>query len=140
MVGPALVQIHKATKGGITEADFQPLINLIKSAIDPESWDDVNGDGTILAYPTGVFVDATGTLKKIRFDSKKNLRRLSRRTGIKAAEQNVGVDSKLRMVSLNRLERRAQMLGATGRSLPMEMQNLAGIYHVKYLMYLPRVE
>lgn len=36
--------------GGVTEADFEPLIDLIKSTIDPEGWDDTNGDGTIQAF------------------------------------------------------------------------------------------
>ncbi len=36
--------------GGVTEADFEPLIDLIKSTIDPEGWDDTNGSGTIQAF------------------------------------------------------------------------------------------
>ena len=34
--------------GGVTEADFKPLIDLIRST-DPEDWDDV--DGTTLSFP-----------------------------------------------------------------------------------------
>ena len=114
--------------GGVTEADFQPLINLIKSAIAPESWDDVNGDGTIQAYPTGVFVDASGTLQKLKLDPKRNLKQLALRSRINAnSGQNFGSESPLRKVSLNRLERQAQMLSAAGRSLSPEMRNLAGI-------------
>ncbi len=36
--------------GGVTEADFLPLINLIRNTIDPEGWDDTNGDGTLQAF------------------------------------------------------------------------------------------
>ncbi|MCH2178742.1 MAG: hypothetical protein MK106_08055 [Mariniblastus sp.] len=36
--------------GGITQADFEPLIDLIKTTIDPEGWDDTNGDGTIQSF------------------------------------------------------------------------------------------
>ncbi len=36
--------------GGVTQADFQPLINLIRNTIDPDGWDDTNGDGTIQAF------------------------------------------------------------------------------------------
>ena len=42
--------IGPQTPGGVTEADFEPLIQLIKDTIDPEGWDDTNGDGTIQAY------------------------------------------------------------------------------------------
>ena len=125
-------------QGGVTQADFQPLINLIKSTIDPDSWDDVNGDGSILAYPTGVFVDASGALKQLNFDSKRNLRRLAKRSKRDLSEDpNLKAESALRKISLNRLERQAQILAAQGRSLPQDMLNLAGIYHVKYVMLLP---
>lgn len=36
--------------GGITEADFTNLIDLIKSTIAPDDWDDTNGDGSIQAF------------------------------------------------------------------------------------------
>ena len=36
--------------GGVSEQDFQPLINLIRNTIDPDGWDDTNGDGTIQAF------------------------------------------------------------------------------------------
>jgi general secretion pathway protein D len=37
--------------GGVTEADFEPLINLIQSTIAPDEWADTgNGDGTIQPF------------------------------------------------------------------------------------------
>lgn len=42
--------IGPQTTGGVSAQDFDPLIDLIKSTIDPEGWDDTNGDGTIQAY------------------------------------------------------------------------------------------
>lgn len=36
--------------GGVTEADFDNLIDLIKSTIAPDDWDDTNGDGSIQAF------------------------------------------------------------------------------------------
>ncbi|MCH2183657.1 MAG: hypothetical protein MK108_16790 [Mariniblastus sp.] len=47
---PQFNSIGPPTLGGITEADFEPLIDLIKTTIDPESWDDTNGDGTIQSF------------------------------------------------------------------------------------------
>jgi len=39
------------TLGGVTEADFEPLINLIQSTIAPDEWADTgNGDGTIQPF------------------------------------------------------------------------------------------
>lgn len=36
--------------GGVTEADFNNLIDLIKGTIAPDDWDDTNGDGSIQAF------------------------------------------------------------------------------------------
>lgn len=36
--------------GGVTAADFTNLIDLIKSTIAPDDWDDTNGDGSIQAF------------------------------------------------------------------------------------------
>ena len=47
---PITNSIGPQTVGGVTAADFDPLIDLIKATIDPEGWDDTNGDGTIQAY------------------------------------------------------------------------------------------
>ena len=47
---PTYGSIGPQSLGGVTEADFQPLINLIRNSIDPEGWDDTNGDGTIQAF------------------------------------------------------------------------------------------
>ncbi len=47
---PQFNSIGPPSLGGITEADFEPLIDLIKTTIDPESWDDTNGDGTIQSF------------------------------------------------------------------------------------------
>ena len=47
---PQYNSVGPSKLGGITEADFEPLIDLIRSTIDPEGWDDTNGDGTIQAF------------------------------------------------------------------------------------------
>jgi len=38
--------------GGITAADFTELIQLIQNTIQPDTWSDVEGNGTIRAYPS----------------------------------------------------------------------------------------
>ena len=47
---PTYGSIGPQSLGGVSEADFAPLINLIRTTIDPDGWDDTNGDGSILAY------------------------------------------------------------------------------------------
>ncbi|MEM9413205.1 MAG: hypothetical protein AAGA30_19000, partial [Planctomycetota bacterium] len=47
---PTYSSVGPQQLGGVTEADFQPLINLIRTTIDPDNWDDTNGDGTIQAF------------------------------------------------------------------------------------------
>jgi hypothetical protein len=51
--------------GGAAMADFDTLINLITSAIAPDSWEDVGGAGAIEPFPTGVYVDAAGLMKRL---------------------------------------------------------------------------
>lgn len=47
---PTFASIGPQGLGGVTEADFQPLIQLIRNTIDPDGWDDTNGDGTVQAF------------------------------------------------------------------------------------------
>ena len=123
-------------QGGITEADFDNLIDLIKSTIAPDDWDDTNGDGSIQAYPAGVYVDATGTLQRIKPGSKA-LQRLREEARVSDAVWNTVSESGLRKISLVKLERAAQLIAAQGKELPDEMLNLAGLYEIKYLIAYP---
>lgn len=119
--------------GGITEADFFPLIELIKTTINPDSWDDSNGDGTIQAYPSGVYVDSLGLLKKLKVDPANSMD--VRASALKdSGNRRTNFPSNLRKVSLTRLERAAQLAAAQGRRLDEDMLNLAGIYSVQYVM------
>ena len=129
--------LKAGASGGITEADFDPLIDLIKSTIDIEGWDDTNGDGTIQAYPPGVFVDSTGTLHKLHVDAKHSLKVLKQQSKRDSGNRLAGQPSELRKVSLNRLEKQAQLLAAQGKPIDDVMQNLAGMYEIHYLMLLP---
>ncbi len=122
--------------GGITEADFFNLIELIKTTISPDSWDDANGDGTIQAYPSGVYVDSSGLLKKLKVDGT-NLSELRSQARSDSGNRRTNFPSDLRKVSLTRLERAAQLAAAQGRQLDEDMLNLAGIYAVQYLMVFP---
>jgi hypothetical protein len=124
--------------GGITENDFIPLIDLIQGTIAPDSWQDTGqGLGTLQAYPAGVFVDASGTLKKIKTDSRNRSAEIREKAQEDSGNRHTIFKSELRKVSLTRLEKAAQLLAAQGKPLDENMLNLAGIYEIKYLMMYP---
>jgi hypothetical protein len=125
-------------QGGVTEADFTPLIDLIQGTIAPDSWQDTGqGLGTVQAYPAGVFVDADGTLKKIKANQSTRSAQLRAQAQLDSGNRHVIFKSEMRKVSLTRLEKAAQLLAAQGQPLDDEMLNLAGIYEIKYLMMYP---
>ena len=126
--------------GGITEQDFEPLIDLIQSVIAPESWEDVNGDGTIMAYPSGVYVDSQGMLHRLKMDSNRRLKQLRPAIRNDSGNRTVLTSSDLRKISLNRLERAVQLRAAQGLPPDPEMQNLAGMYQITYLTFIPETE
>ena len=123
--------------GGITEADFEPLIDLIKSTIDPEGWDDTNGDGTISVYPSGVYADSEGALQRLQVSGKRQLKMLQENIGRHDGNRNPLKQTHHRKVSLNRLEAVVQIQAAQGRGPDSTMQNLAGMYDIDYLVLDP---
>lgn len=126
-------------QGGITQADFTPLIDLIKGTVGVDTWEDssAGGVGSLLAYPAGVFVSADGTLKRIKTDLTKKAERLKMRAAGDSGNRSVTLPSNLRMVSLTRLERAAQLAVAQGNRVDEMMQNMAGIYEIKFLTVFP---
>ncbi|MEZ6096615.1 MAG: hypothetical protein R3C03_20700 [Pirellulaceae bacterium] len=103
--------------------DFQPLINLIQSTIAPDEWTATQGEGSIIPYLSGVYVDANGGLKKVNRDS------------IISANANVDFgSSSLRRVSLVGIQREVQSCHLLGKPVPEEIKNLGGIYDLQYLI------
>jgi hypothetical protein len=123
--------------GGITIGDFQPLIDLIQSNIEPDSWADANGDGTIQPWLGGVSVDAQGTLRRIRTDATGELSTIRRRMADRNRQSHQVPESELRTVSLLELERQARWLTAQGRPLSAEITNMAGLYEIRYVVLAP---
>ncbi|MEM7783947.1 MAG: DUF1598 domain-containing protein [Planctomycetota bacterium] len=118
------------SQGGITEQDFFPLIELIQNTIDPESWQEAGGLGTIDAFPAGVFVDPQGTLQRIQVDPSQKI------TWLRQKPKRFGTSnqsSRLRMVSITRLEQAAQIRSAQGLEPTEKMEALAGIYEIELL-------
>ncbi len=125
-------------QGGGNEPDFESLIELIKTTVEPASWDDVGGPGTMSKFPTGVYVDARGVLKPLMKEEKAgNLAALREASGPRRGGEDARRSSPLRMVSLTRLEKQVQLLLAAGRQPSEEMQVLAGLQRIQYVFVYP---
>ena len=126
-----------ASSGGITAADFTTLIQLIQNTVDSDSWQaNGAGNGTMQAFPTGVYVDGEGVLNRI----KKAKNRIIAVSDLKKRDfevGKVGSKSSLRKVSLTRLERAAHLRAAQGLKPTEEMSCLAGLTHIRYVMVDP---
>lgn len=125
-------------RGGAAFADFDTLIELIKSTVSPDSWDDNGGPGAAEPFPGGVFVDATGVMQRMTSDPAGSvLMRVRRAALVSSGNRDVRQKSALRKVSLTRLERHAQLLWARGQRPDEAMRVLAGLTKVKYVLVYP---
>jgi hypothetical protein len=126
--------------GGAANADFDSLIELITSTIQPEMWADNGGTGDIRPFPGGVFVDAAGTLRRREnTDAKSDLaaKRGRAPSHADAHSRTPRRASPLRYVSLPRLEREIARRQAAGLPLEQAMLTLAGLQRVKYVFVYP---
>lgn len=126
-----------ARGGGVTP-DFDQLIDLITTTVVPESWEELGGPGSIAPFPTGVYVDSQGTLKRVtQLSNDSLLSEVHDASKLLSANNDSAAPSALRKVSLTRLEKEAQLRWAIGRDPTDTMLNMAGIYEVKYLLVYP---
>ncbi len=124
--------------GGAALADFDTLIELITSTIAPDTWDEVGGAGAIESFPTGVYVDTSGVMKRLGRRRHSELLRSTRAKAMAdSGNREVRLTSRMRKVSLVRLERQLQLLKAFGKSPDEAMRVLGGIYRVKHLFVYP---
>jgi hypothetical protein len=124
-------------RGGGVIADFDSLIELITTTIDPDSWDDVGGPGSIAEFATGVYVDAAGVLKKYNGDIDRSLSDVRKSAAVVGTSRNPRRTSILRKISLTRLEREVQLLHAQGKHPDGVMQNLAGLQRIQFVLVYP---
>lgn len=138
--------------GGVTANDFQPLVDLIQGTIDTELWEEGGGSGSIQPYAQGVYADPDGTL---RFAPAKKLKAGEEaltdfldespvpnalRTPPAVAASNVRDTSKLRFVSLPRLETALAGCLKQRKALPAEMLTLAGLQRIQYVLVVPATD
>ena len=127
---------QQGQQGGITEADFTPLIDLIQSVIDSDTWEDAGGEGSLMAYPSGVYVDTSGILQRLKpVDAQKNARRRSVRKKLAFnLKRGAEATSPLRKISLKRLLREVNQATTFGRALDSSILNMAGVYKIQYVI------
>ncbi|MGE0759657.1 MAG: DUF1598 domain-containing protein, partial [Pirellulaceae bacterium] len=132
--------LRSGSRGGAALADFDTLIELIKTTVAPDSWDDAGGVGAAEAFPTGVLVDTAGTLRRGALTSPvtdESLLRVRRSALSSSGNRDVRQSSHLRKVSLPRLEREVQRQWALGRRPDEAMRALAGLSRIQYVMVFP---
>ncbi|QDU78021.1 hypothetical protein Pan97_51010 [Bremerella volcania] len=89
----------------------------------------------------GIYVDAEGVLKMRRASDPTGMlmkQRVQQAASVLPAELNR--PSKLRKVSLNRLEKAVAEAVAKGGGIPEDMKNLAGLNEIKYVFYYPETK
>lgn len=130
-----------AFQGGAANADFESLMDLITSTVEPDSWVDGGGAADIRPFPGGVWVDAAGVLRQA--DGKPPVRL----TGLEAPPVPTGDAqggdprraAKLRCVSLPRLEAEIIHRMRDGKPLEESMLAMAGLQRVEYVFLYPEI-
>jgi len=126
--------------GGAAMADFDTLIELIRSTIAPNSWDELGGAGAIESYPTGVYVDASGVLRQLGPARDTYALDILRRSAARdSGNRAVSRSSALRKVSLVRLEKQLQLRQAFGRTPDEAMRMLAGLHRIRHVFVYPEL-
>ncbi len=136
------VQFGPGNSGGGQQADFEELIELITSTVEPTSWDVLGGVGSIREYAGGVHVDVDGMLTRLetveqggRLEQLRLIASVSNQ-GVPAARDERS-SSALRKVSLTRLEKAVQLRLAAGRDIDEAMRTFAGMKRVRYVLVYP---
>ena len=129
---------ERGMSGGGTGADFTELMDLIVSTIEPESWDEVGGPGSVRPFNTGVRVDPNGLLRQLsKEELTGRLASVGQRARIADLNADMSRQSGLRLISLTRLERALADRLASGAPVLETMQRLAGLQQIRYVFVYP---
>jgi hypothetical protein len=134
-------------QGGAALADFESLIELIVSTVATDTWaENGGGEADIRPFPTGVLVDAAGTLRlRLKNDRVENVANLTALRGrappLASSRPRDTAESRrsstLRFVSLPRLEREIARRQKAREPLDASMLTLAGLRRVQYVFVYP---
>ncbi|HEY1601550.1 MAG TPA: DUF1598 domain-containing protein [Pirellulales bacterium] len=134
----ASMPVEADGRGGGSMAQWGPLMNLITNTIQPDSWDDNGGPGSIQPFANGVYVDAAGVMRRLKKVEDTDFLAEARRAAMHdMVSDEVRRASPLRKVSLSRLEREIEIHAAAGQPLDEEMMVLAGLKRVQYVLAYP---
>ncbi len=126
---------------GGAEADFESLIELIQKETSGP-WEDEDGSGGSISdtdQMAGIHVDPSGllTTRLVQADRTGRLDALGNVAATASDNTNINRTSRLRLVSLTRLEQEVARRVATGEPLPDDIRNLAGLTQVRFVFVYP---
>lgn len=125
--GPIPSSPQRGAAGGQVQADFDSLINLIQTVVEPDSWEENGGTGAITTFRNGVVIDVAGQL---RFAQPKQVKSSSLLAG-PASTLKLVKDAELRFVSLPKLESQLRALSEAGQPVPDSLRYLGGMYEIQ---------
>lgn len=123
-----------------TGADYQVLIQMITTFVEPDSWLSAGGDGPEdpLPFDAGISVDPTGVLSLVTLeDVSGNLAARGITSRNAALNADMARPSELRLVSLTRLEKLVAQRIAEGKPVVESMKKLAGLSQIQYVFVYP---
>ncbi len=138
--GRAGAEIARASSlaGGGT-ANFQQLMTLIQTTVEPESWQQLGGTGNMSPYNTGVYVDPNGLMRTLtKVEQTGALEQIARRSRPANLNEDLARPAKLRFVSLPRLERAVAERLKDGQPVLETMRRLAGLTRIQYVVTDPQ--
>lgn len=133
--------VNQGFQGGAALADFESLMDLIISTVEPDSWVENGGpEADIRPFPNGVWVDAAGVLREHRGKAKIELTSLSTPAVPQKIEStNPRTAAKLRCISLPRLEATIYQRMVDHQPLDESMLVLAGLERIEYVFVYPEL-
>ncbi len=139
-LNPAAQSAPRQTVAGGNQADYDSLIDLIQSETSGP-WEDVDGSGGTVSdtgQMSGVHVDPSGLLTRIATaDTSGRLESLSHFATTADDNAIVNRRSRLRLVSLKRLEQEVARRLETGEPLPADIRHLAGLQQIQFVFTYP---
>lgn len=145
--GPVRNQVARATQrqmaGGGSFANPGPLMMMIMQLTGGEEegapWAQITGEGGDISWEqNGVWVDPNGVLaRRLSTDPNGRLTELGLKSRNAAINQDMAAPSKLRFVSLARLEKAVAGQLSDGASALETMRHLAGLSRIQYIIAVP---
>ena len=136
---PVHPRSQQTTAGG-SQADYDSLIDLIQQETSGP-WEDIDGSGGTISdtgQMSGIHIDPNGLLTRVATaDTSGQLEQLSQFAASGSDNADITRRSRLRLVSLARLEQEVARRLDAGESLPADIRHLAGLQRVRFVFTYP---